>query len=133
MNKTQIITRIAPEAEQLSWQHLLASAITEPEMLLRALELPVALLNGAGLADRLFPLKVTRSYLQRMEKANPLDPLLLQVLPQLVETTPQPDNYTADPVGDQDAMRSPGLLHKYHGRVLLITTEACAIHCRYCF
>ena len=25
------------------------------------------------------------------------------------------------------------LLHKYHGRVLIITTAACAVHCRYCF
>jgi EF-P beta-lysylation protein EpmB len=27
----------------------------------------------------------------------------------------------------------PGLLHKYHGRVLLTLTGACAINCRYCF
>ena len=27
----------------------------------------------------------------------------------------------------------PGLLHKYQGRCLLITTAACAVHCRYCF
>jgi len=26
-----------------------------------------------------------------------------------------------------------GLIHKYHGRVLLTMTGACAIHCRYCF
>jgi EF-P beta-lysylation protein EpmB len=30
-------------------------------------------------------------------------------------------------------MRQPGLLHKYEGRALLITTGSCAIHCRYCF
>jgi L-lysine 2,3-aminomutase len=27
----------------------------------------------------------------------------------------------------------PGLLHKYQGRALLVTTGACAVHCRYCF
>jgi EF-P beta-lysylation protein EpmB len=27
----------------------------------------------------------------------------------------------------------PGVLHKYHGRALLLTTGACAINCRYCF
>jgi EF-P beta-lysylation protein EpmB len=27
----------------------------------------------------------------------------------------------------------PGLLHKYQNRALLITTGACAVHCRYCF
>jgi EF-P beta-lysylation protein EpmB len=30
-------------------------------------------------------------------------------------------------------MPVPGLIHKYHGRVLLAMTGACAIHCRYCF
>src|SRR5262249_7956432 len=38
-----------------------------------------------------------------------------------------------DPVGDSAARRAPGLLQKYRGRALLITTSACAIHCRYCF
>jgi EF-P beta-lysylation protein EpmB len=30
-------------------------------------------------------------------------------------------------------MHSPGLLHKYRGRALLLATAACGIHCRYCF
>jgi EF-P beta-lysylation protein EpmB len=42
-------------------------------------------------------------------------------------------DYTADPLGESEALRAPGLLQKYHGRALLITTSACAIHCRYCF
>ncbi|PCH83367.1 MAG: EF-P beta-lysylation protein EpmB, partial [Piscirickettsiaceae bacterium] len=41
--------------------------------------------------------------------------------------------YTKDPVGDDNATALPGLIHKYHGRVLMIVTGACAIHCRYCF
>jgi EF-P beta-lysylation protein EpmB len=41
--------------------------------------------------------------------------------------------YVADPVGDDLAVRQPGLLHKYEGRALLIVTGACAVHCRYCF
>src|SRR6185312_3066912 len=39
----------------------------------------------------------------------------------------------ADPLGEAAARRAPGLLQKYHGRALLITTSACAVHCRYCF
>jgi EF-P beta-lysylation protein EpmB len=38
-----------------------------------------------------------------------------------------------DPVGDQAAEILPGLLQKYARRALLITTGACAVHCRYCF
>jgi EF-P beta-lysylation protein EpmB len=67
-----------------------------------------------------------------IEKGNPLDPLLLQVLPTANELQ-QVDGFHKDAVGDQLAMPVPGLIHKYHGRVLLTLTGACAIHCRYCF
>jgi EF-P beta-lysylation protein EpmB len=36
-------------------------------------------------------------------------------------------------VGDGLALNRGGVLHKYHGRALLVTTGACAVHCRYCF
>ena len=79
-----------------------------------------------------FPLRVTRYFASLIEKGNVLDPLLLQVLPDAREFM-QVDGYNADAVGDQQAMPVPGLIHKYHGRVLLTLTGACAIHCRYCF
>jgi EF-P beta-lysylation protein EpmB len=41
--------------------------------------------------------------------------------------------FTADPVGDGPAELAAGLLQKYESRALLITTGACAVHCRYCF
>lgn len=46
------------------------------------------------------------------------------------ETVP---GFGPDPVGDQAAEAVPGLLHKYAGRVLVVATGACAVHCRYCF
>ncbi len=46
---------------------------------------------------------------------------------------PAIDGGLMDPVGDLAAQRLPGLLQKYAGRVLLVTTGACAVHCRYCF
>lgn len=47
-----------------------------------------------------------------------------------LETAP---GFVADPVDDRAAHVAPGVLHKYHGRALLIVTGACAVHCRYCF
>jgi EF-P beta-lysylation protein EpmB len=41
--------------------------------------------------------------------------------------------FTSDPVKDEAATRARGVLKKYQGRALLLTTGACAIHCRYCF
>jgi len=48
------------------------------------------------------------------------------------EWQPEP-GFGEDPVGDRASEALPGLLHKYHGRVLVVTTGACAVHCRYCF
>jgi EF-P beta-lysylation protein EpmB len=67
-----------------------------------------------------------------MRPGDPHDPLLRQVLP-LAEELKTVPGFQADPVGDQAATLSPGLLQKYTGRALLITTGACAVHCRYCF
>ena len=67
-----------------------------------------------------------------MRPGDPTDPLLRQVLPLADEMADVP-GFTVDPVGDDLAERQPGLLHKYQGRVLLVTTGTCAIHCRYCF
>jgi EF-P beta-lysylation protein EpmB len=67
-----------------------------------------------------------------MEKGNPLDPLLRQVLPISDELLAYP-GFNHDPVGDLAASTKTGVIHKYQGRVLLINTGSCAIHCRYCF
>ena len=114
------------------WQSQLAKAIKDPEQLLEALNLPSKHLADMQLAHQLFPLRVTQSYLSRIEKGNINDPLLMQVFP-LAEESLLTENYSHDPVGDKQAERYPGLLHKYKSRVLLTLTAACAIHCRYCF
>ncbi len=89
--------------------------------------------SRAGFKGKLeFPLRVTRYFASLIEKGNALDPLLLQVLPDAREFL-HVDGYSLDAVADQQAMPVPGLIHKYHGRVLLTLTGACAIHCRYCF
>jgi len=97
-----------------------------------ALELKPAQLSDIVADSDRFPLRVPHSFVSRMKKGEPNDPLLRQVLPLNVENEFTP-GYLSDPVGDLNASETPGLLHKYRGRALLITTGACAIHCRYCF
>lgn len=123
------MTKLKPHP---TWQTSLSNLITDPEELLHLLELDHAWLEPARAAARLFPLKVTRNYVSRMEKGNPQDPLLLQVLPLGLEHQIV-SGYTKDPLKELDQNPVPGLLHKYHGRVLVTLTSACAIHCRYCF
>ncbi|MEX2026187.1 MAG: KamA family radical SAM protein, partial [Pirellulaceae bacterium] len=108
------------------------AAIRDPAQLLDVLELGPEWLQPAQKAAAGFPLFAPREFVARMEVGNPRDPLLRQVLPLGEELVAQ-EGFTADPVGDRAAQQARGLLHKYHGRALLITTVACAIHCRYCF
>ncbi len=112
------------------WQQALTDLITCPEELLSLLELD----QSAGIieAAKTFPLKVPRGYVNRMQKGNPNDPLLRQVLPLGLELTIVP-GYDKDPLQESQVNPVPGLLHKYHGRVLVTLTSACAIHCRFCF
>jgi EF-P beta-lysylation protein EpmB len=123
---------IASPAEDSDWHQSLARAVRDPDELLDILRLPDELREPARRAARLFPLLVPRSYLERMQSGNARDPLLAQVLPLGIEEPVVP-GFNADPVGDRKARRAPGLLHKYQGRALFITTGACAVHCRYCF
>jgi len=114
------------------WKNALATAVRDPAELLALLDLPTSLLPAARQAAQQFPLRIPRSYLSRMQKGVIGDPLLRQVLP-LEEELQEVSGFTTDPVGDLNASTTPGVLHKYHGRVLLTTTGACAVHCRYCF
>ena len=122
---------IIPQATpKPAWQQSLSQAFTRPQQLLSYLDLPLELASKD--ASRDFPFRVTRSYAARMLPKDPDDPLLRQVLPLDEEMRPMP-GFSTDPVGDLQAQVTPGLLHKYQGRVLLLVTGACAIHCRYCF
>jgi len=114
------------------WQADMAAAISHPRELVTELGLDPALVGPAEAAGAAFRLRVPRSYVSRIRRGDPNDPLLRQILPVGAELADVGD-YTADPLGEHAALRAPGLLQKYHGRALLITTSACAVHCRYCF
>lgn len=115
-----------------TWQQQMADTIDDGQTLCRLLELDPAALPSPLLPNADFPLRVPRAWLARMQRGNARDPLLLQVLATALETVATP-GFSPDPVGDLAAASQPGLLHKYHGRVLIVTTGACALHCRYCF
>jgi len=119
-------------AAEPTWHDELRHAIRDPAELCRLLRLPPEVAAEAALAAADFPLFVPRPYLARIKPGDPSDPLLRQVLP-LGEERAEIPGFVIDPVDDAAAQLAPGLLQKYPGRALLITTGVCAIHCRYCF
>jgi EF-P beta-lysylation protein EpmB len=127
-----MITQAQVRVQHARWQQELARGIADPLELLRLLDIAPAALAERVLLDSPFPMKVPHAYAARMRRGDAADPLLRQVLPIAAESHSAP-GYITDPVGDLAAEAVPGVLRKYRGRALLITTGACAIHCRYCF
>lgn len=110
------------------WQIAMKRSVRSSADLRRILQLPPE--DELGAIN--FPTFVPWEYIARIQKGDPNDPLLLQVLPtgeELVDVA----GFTTDPVGDLDSLAAGGLLHKYEGRALVIATGACGVHCRYCF
>lgn len=114
------------------WQTELKQAVRSVAQLLPLLDLDAADLGSPALLNADFPLRVPISYVRRMQVGNPHDPLLRQVLPTQAEIDPQP-GFQDDPLAEREHAPAPGIVHKYQGRALVITTQACAVHCRYCF
>lgn len=112
------------------WQRELAEAIRDPAELRALLDLPPV---PVPVAAKTFPLLVPRGFAALMRRGDPADPLLRQVLPHGDEDLPQPPGFADDPLAEDGCAPAPGLLRKYRSRALLVTTGACAVHCRYCF
>ncbi|NWH04844.1 KamA family radical SAM protein [Desulfobacter latus] len=110
------------------WKKIISQAVRDPAELCRRLEISDENVD----LNPDFPMLVPEPFLQRIKPADPLDPLLLQVLPRKAESTVRP-GFTSDPVGENEKLSPEGTLSKYHGRSLIVTGKACSIHCRFCF
>lgn len=110
------------------WKKIIAEAVRDPAELCRRLNIS----NENVDLNPDFPMLVPEPFLQRIKPGDPLDPLLLQVLPRKEESAVSP-GFTTDPVGENGNLSPEGTLSKYHGRSLIVTGKACSIHCRFCF
>lgn len=121
----------SPVTKQTSlWQQALKNLITDLDELLARLALHPAQLEAQ--VDLNFPLRISESFVARMKKGDPADPLLRQVLP-IKKESEQTNGYSPDPLQEKQANPIPGLLQKFNNRVLLTLTPSCPVHCRYCF
>ena len=112
--------------QTLSWQEVLKTSIKRVDDLLRILNLP----KQPHFSE--FPILVPSPFLSRIEKGKPNDPLLLQILSSKLELT-SVRGFSEQPLQESKYSPIEGMIQKYHGRLLIITTGACAINCRYCF
>ncbi len=115
-----------------AWQREMRESFRDIAALLRYLDLDPKAAPYPIDGNPEFPLLAPKSFVDRIRKGDWTDPLLLQILPRGEEREPRA-GFHGDPVAERQAEKVPGLLHKYPGRVLLMPTPHCAVHCRYCF
>lgn len=127
-----MITANSLSEQPKSWQQLWREAVRDPRELLEMLALPHLASQISDQAAAQFPVRVPIGFVAKMRRGDANDPLLRQVLPLLAEDE-LAEGFSFDAVGDAVAKGGTGIIHKYQGRALLITTGSCAIHCRYCF
>ncbi len=124
----QAITPVTASRWQLAWRQ----ALRDPLALLARLQLDPAALGVSAEALAQFPMRVPEAFVSRMRVGDANDPLLRQVLP-IGEEMRLVEGFSLDAVGDGPARKATGVIQKYRGRALLVTTGSCAVHCRYCF
>lgn len=127
-----MITPIETPWEPDIWRRELQQAIRTSSELLQYVDVRCADADDGNP----FAVRVPRGFADRMQRGNANDPLLRQVLATRQEQLEVP-GFVRDPLLEQSDANlihpAQGLLHKYHGRALLVTTGACAVNCRYCF
>lgn len=116
------------------WELDLRRAITSVAELRRVVKLSRDEEEAAHALRREYPLKVTRHYLNLIDPGDPNDPLRKVVIPSTRELIRYPGEDEDDVHADEATYQPvPGIIHRYHGKLLLLPTLGCPSHCRFCF
>lgn len=79
-----------------------------------------------------YKLAIPPYYFSLIDPADPADPIRLQAIPAVAETSADSSIELEDPLEEDKDSPVPGLTHRYPDRVLLVTTHVCTMYCRFC-
>ncbi len=119
------------DADWSDWRWQFRQRITSLEALARHLEIPPDEWQDRAEVLRDFRMGITPYYLSLIDKDDPDDPILRQVVP-LAEENLFRAVGEEDPLGEEKFSPVPGITHRYPDRVLMVVSNNCAIYCRYC-
>jgi len=86
----------------------------------------------SGIIEHPFPLLIPTYYADLIDWYDLYDPLRKMVLTDHLEQI-ELESELDDPIGDLTHSPTPGIIHRYPDRCLLMLTNVCAVHCRFCF
>ena len=113
------------------WRRIQKENFTRIEPLLDYLELSDVHREKILISPR-FSLNLPRRLADKIEKNTLDDPILRQFVP-LIDETVSSSGFSLEPLQDRSFQKTKKTLQKYKGRALVLTTGACAMHCRFCF
>ncbi len=113
------------EKGRQSWREVMARSLSSPQELCRLFGLD---LGSTAAAFQLFPALVNPYFLSLI--GGPGDAMARQVLPDPREL--QDKEGVPDPLAEEKMSPVPHLIHRYPDRVVLLASNRCAIHCRFC-
>ena len=113
-----------------NWREIQRNNFTKIEKLLDFLELDHQNRERILKLPR-FPLNLPVRLADKIDKNSLTDPIFLQFVPLDLEL--KGDFGKKDPTEDRLFQLTPRFLQKYSSRALIISTGACAMHCRFCF
>lgn len=107
------------------WQESLVRGLRSPEEICKIFPLDPS--TTKVVAQR-FPALINPYFLSLI--SGPWDPLARQVLPDPREMEDR--SGSSDPLAEERMSPAPNLIHRYPDRVVLLASNRCAIHCRFC-
>lgn len=121
---------IIKQPEKAKWQSEIIEGIKQASDLIRSLPLSQDEKKSCQLLENQFPLLIPPGYIKLIDWNNPDDPLRKLLVPSQTELN---DDGSLDTSGEQQSVIIQGLQHKYAQTAVLLTTQSCAGHCRFCF
>lgn len=116
------------------WELELARAVTRRSEVERVLALSDGEKRAIDELSNDYPMKISTHYLNLIDPTDPDDPLRKIVVPSEKELRHRSGEEDDDVHADEARFQPcPGIIHRYHGKLLLVPTLACPSHCRFCF
>jgi lysine 2,3-aminomutase len=81
--------------------------------------------------ESMLPVGITPYYMSLLDREDAMQPLRRTVIPVTGEFLRTPGE-ADDPLGEDGHSPTPGLVHRYPDRVLLLALDFCSTYCRYC-
>jgi lysine 2,3-aminomutase len=125
------IKALGTEKQWNDWQWQLKNRIVDYAQLKKLFKLQPAEEAIFKKSDFSFRVAITPYYLSLIDEQNLFDPIRLQSLPRIEETTIASGDM-CDPLHEDTDSPVPGLTHRYPDRVLLLVTDQCSMYCRHC-